>query len=119
MLDGQFTSFQMCWFSILLGFGLGLMYDIVTLPCVITKCSLWIVNVKDIIYFFVAGVCTFLFLLAVNFGQLRYFILCGEFVGWLLCHLTIGRVLLYLFQKVKGLILLFCYSEKRKSISKT
>jgi spore cortex biosynthesis protein YabQ len=43
-----------------------------------------IVFVQDVSFFLIAGVLTFLFLLDVNFGVVRFYILVGEAVGFLI-----------------------------------
>ena len=54
----------------------------------------------DLFYFFSSGVATFLFLLAANQGQMRFYLLAGELIGWCLYHLTLGQVTLFISKMV-------------------
>ncbi len=50
--------------------------------------------IQDVLYLFLAGVLTFLFLLAVNNGEIRYFVFLGELLGWMAWHNTLGKYFL-------------------------
>ena len=54
----------------------------------------------DLFYFFSSGVATFLFLLAANQGQMRFYLLAGELIGWCLYHLTLGQATLFISRLV-------------------
>ncbi len=46
---------------------------------------------QDIIYFIISGLITFLFVLKFNHGEVRFYILAGEGIGWIIYHITLGE----------------------------
>ncbi len=76
--------------SLGLGFLLGIFYDIVrTVRISFTK-SRAAVIIFDILYFLFVAVATFLFILSVNKGEIRFYFLFGEIIGWLIYYFTFG-----------------------------
>lgn len=49
--------------------------------------------IQDVLYFILSGGVTFLFVLSVNSGNSRFYILAGEGIGWIAYHITIGEVI--------------------------
>ena len=52
-----------------------------------------IVFIQDVLFFLIAGVLTFLFLLDVNFGVVRFYILFGEAIGFLILREAISPLM--------------------------
>ncbi len=76
--------------SLGLGFLLGIVYD--AFRCIrlsITKSKPAVV-IFDFLYFAVLGVTTFLFILAFNKGEVRGYIIIGEFIGLLFYYFSFG-----------------------------
>ena len=85
--DAQFSVMMM---SLGVGFVLGLFYDLVrTLRLLFTK-SKAAVFVFDLLYFAVFAFCSFLFMLAVNKGEVRLYIILGEFAGAAVYYFSFG-----------------------------
>ncbi len=76
--------------SIGLGFLLGIFYDILrTVRLTITKSNVGII-IFDVIYFIFFGFASFLFILAMNKGEVRIYIPIGEIIGWLFYYFSFG-----------------------------
>lgn len=76
--------------SIGLGFVLGILYDVLrTIRLTISRSKASIV-IFDILYFIIAGFLTFLFILAMNKGEVRLYIPAGELIGWLFYYFSFG-----------------------------
>lgn len=85
-------SEQLTIFISSLGFGflLGILYDIFrALRLSITKAK-GAVILFDIIYFLIFGFATFLFILALNKGEVRFYIIIGELIGALFYYFSLG-----------------------------
>ena len=55
--------------------------------------KLWQINLTDVLYFVLCSVLTFLFSLPFNKGSVRYFVIFGEAVGFVLYRFTLGEVM--------------------------
>lgn len=95
-LSGQLGVFLL---SGVCGAILGAFYDFLRLFRLIVYSGRRQLFFQDIFYFFICGIVTFLFALAVNFGEVRFFLLAGEGIGWLVYHLTLGA-LVYRFSSL-------------------
>lgn len=51
------------------------------------------VFVQDVLYFIISGIITFIFVLGVNSGDSRFYILAGEGIGWIIYHITLGEMI--------------------------
>lgn len=110
-VDGQWELF-LC--AGLLGVLLGAYYDGFRIIRYLTAQGKRQTFFWDLFYFFSSGVATFLFLLAVNQGQMRFYLLAGELLGWCLYHLTLGRAVMFLsVALVKALQRIFQWIKKR------
>ncbi len=90
--------------STLLGIGLGVLYDLFRILRLIIPSGKIISFVEDIIYFLLCGVISFAFLLAVNNGIVRGYLLIGEFLGAALYYFTLGKLI---YRVADKLILFF------------
>jgi spore cortex biosynthesis protein YabQ len=78
--------------SIGLGFALGILYDVLrTIRLTIWRSKASII-IFDILYFIIVGFVSFLFILAMNKGEVRLYIPLGEVIGWLFYYLSFGLV---------------------------
>lgn len=87
----QTTSFL---YAMALGAVLSLVYDIFRIIRVAFGGKKTAVFVEDLLFSLVALVLTFVFVIAFNNGELRFFVLIGELFGFVVCHYTVGRVIL-------------------------
>lgn len=74
----------------LLGAFLGVCYDLFRILRVAIPPSKTSAFLQDILFALIALVTTFLFLQSVTDGALRFFVIVGEFLGFLLYHFTLG-----------------------------
>lgn len=95
----MYNQVEIFGYSCLCGVMLGILYDIFRLIRLMSSKSKWNIFVGDIIYFALSGFCTFLFILAVNYGEIRFYIFAGEVIGWSLYHITFGE-LVYKFSSI-------------------
>lgn len=111
--------------SFLFGMLLGAFYDVFRIIRLFKTKKLIITFVCDILYFTLCGLLTFLFILYINSGLVRGYIVLGVFLGAIFFYNTIGtitiRVYGFLFQIIEFLLrplfmLIFCPIRKLKSL---
>lgn len=78
-------------YSLLFGVMLSALYDVVRIFRFMGFTKLWQIILTDILYFFVCAVLTVLFALPFNKGSVRYFVLFGEAVGFIVYRFTLGE----------------------------
>ncbi len=108
-------------FSLLFGVILSFMYDVIRVLRFIGLNKLWQIIVGDIFYFTFCAFLTVLFALPFNNGSVRYFVLFGEAVGFIVYRFTLGEYMsvfycfiIRVFRKifVKSLKILEFFSNK-------
>lgn len=108
-------------FSLLFGVILSFMYDVIRVLRFIGLNKLWQIIVGDIFYFTLCAFLTVLFALPFNNGSVRYFVLLGEAVGFIVYRFTLGEYMsvfycfiIRVFRKifVKSLKILEFFSNK-------
>lgn len=84
------NSFQVLSFarSTLLGVTLCLFYDLFRIARCTKKFSVESLFFQDIVYASLSAILTFIFLLSVTNGEVRYFVLIGALLGFLICRFT-------------------------------
>ncbi|MBE6796324.1 MAG: hypothetical protein E7533_07055 [Ruminococcaceae bacterium] len=94
--------------SLGVGFILGIFYDILrAVRLSITK------NKKacvffDILYFIVTAIASFIFILAANKGEIRFYIIAGEIIGWAFYYLSFGIAVVKFTDKLVSAFRSFC-----------
>ncbi|MCI8497620.1 MAG: hypothetical protein HFE85_05155 [Clostridiales bacterium] len=86
-ISGQTMEFLL---SAALGFGLGALYDLFRITRVILNPGRIFVFVEDVLYWIICAVVSFLFILTVNRGEIRGFLLFGELMGAVVYYCTLG-----------------------------
>lgn len=108
-------------FSLLFGVILSFMYDVIRVLRFIGLNKLWQIIVGDMFYFTLCAFLTVLFALPFNNGSVRYFVLFGEAVGFIVYRFTLGEYMsvfycfiIRVFRKifVKSLKILEFFSNK-------
>ena len=99
-------SFQLQGFviSIVAGVFLGAYYDIFRIFRTVFQSENRAVFFQDLFYMISAAFVTFLLSLGVNYGEVRFYILAGEIIGWCLYYLTVGMVTIRVFQFVSKIL---------------
>lgn len=80
--------------SLLMGAALGAVYDLFRIFRIAVPLPAGAIVAEDVIYFVFCGFMSFFLMMTVNFGQVRFFILLGELIGFLLYYLTIGALVM-------------------------
>lgn len=97
----QFTIFAA---SLGLGFLLGILYDVLrALRLSITKSRVALV-IFDVLYFVLFGIITFLFILALNKGEIRFYIIVGEMIGAVFYYISFGIAVIKITDKAVALL---------------
>ncbi|MDD3192389.1 MAG: spore cortex biosynthesis protein YabQ [Oscillospiraceae bacterium] len=86
--------------ALLLGAALGVVYDLFRIFRIAIPLPASAVVAEDVIYFVFCGFVSFFFAMTVNFGQVRFFILLGETLGFLLYYLTVGALVMKCAKKI-------------------
>ncbi|MBR2734650.1 MAG: spore cortex biosynthesis protein YabQ, partial [Clostridia bacterium] len=72
---------------------LGIFYDVFRVIRLLINPRNLSIFIEDIIYFLVSGFITFIFVLILNYGESRFYILAGETLGWILYHISLGDLI--------------------------
>lgn len=80
--------------SIAFGMGLGLLFDCFRILRLILPSPRWLVAVEDFAYCLMVVFLGGGFLLRVNQGELRSFVLVGETLGWVIWFFTFGAAMM-------------------------
>ena len=86
--------------SCILGTGLGILYDVFRIIRIAINSKNITIFMEDVIYFILSGIITFIFVLKINSGESRFYILAGEGIGWIAYHLTLGNAIYRYSEKV-------------------
>lgn len=96
-------------YSAVVGAALGMLYDVfriirvamkpspgmpATLRAVYDAIGDTVIFTEDILFSFAAALVVIVFLFHINDGQLRWFVLAGAGIGFMLYYITVGRLLL-------------------------
>ena len=76
-----------------LGFLLGIVYDLFRVVRMAFTMRRVGVFIQDVLFFLTCAAATFLFLLAVNQGEIRGFIIAGEGLGFLIYYFSFGLLI--------------------------
>lgn len=86
--------------SVVAGAFLGAYYDVFRIFRTVFQSERRAVFFQDLFYMISAAFVTFLLALGVNYGEVRFYILAGEVIGWCLYYLTVGMVTIQVFRFV-------------------
>lgn len=76
------------------GAGLGALYDVFRILRALIPTGKILIFFEDLLYWCVCGVLTFLFILGVNAGEIRGYLIVGELLGAMVYYGTIGRLIM-------------------------
>lgn len=76
------------------GFLLGVLYDVIRAIRLSFTESKTAIIIFDVLYFFLLGILSFLFILATNKGEVRFYIIFGQIIGWLFYYFSFGVVVI-------------------------
>ena len=78
----------------------GVIYDLFRIFRIAVPLPAGAVVAEDVIYFVFCSFMSFFLTMTVNFGQVRFFILLGELLGFLLYYLTLGTLVMKCAQRL-------------------
>lgn len=87
-------------YSIILGFIIGIIFDIFNNIAKIFNITSNSLIVVDIIFMLIVTLLTFIFVLSSNFGMLRWYVILGEIIGFSIYALTLMRFSKHIFNKL-------------------
>lgn len=90
--------------AILMGAVFGAVYDLFRIFRIAVPLPAGVIVAEDVIYFAFCGFMSFFLAMTVNFGQVRFFILLGELLGFLLYYLTLGVLVMKCAQQIIAFI---------------
>lgn len=96
-LKDQLNNFV---FSIVFGLVLGIVLDLFKIVIIIFKENSNKTFLRDVLYFSFIGVLSFLFIMIINMGEIRFYILAGELLGWSIYHFTLSKMVVNKASKV-------------------
>lgn len=90
--------------SLGLGFLLGILYDIMrAIRLSLTKSKIVLI-ICDILYFILFALISFLFILALNKGEIRFYIIAGEVIGAFFYYVSFGLTVIKITDKAVALL---------------
>ncbi len=90
--------------SLGLGFLLGVLYDVIRAVRLSVTRSKIVLVICDILYFILFGLISFLFILALNKGEIRFYIIVGEVIGAFFYYISLGIAVIKITDKVISLL---------------
>ena len=98
--------------SLIFGTFLSIIFDLFRIVDIISNAAIKQLFFEDVLYFFIVGILSFLFMLIVNKGNFGIFIVLGELIGFTLWHFSLGK----LFVKFSKQIII--YTKNKISLLK-
>lgn len=86
------------------GFLLGILYDVFRLVRMAFFSHKAVVFFQDVLYFTLCACLTFLFVLTMNYGEIRGYVILGEALGWIIYYYSVGAMIF----RVSGQIVKLC-----------
>ena len=77
-------------YSIAYGVALGVFYDLFRVLRLIFIPSSVSAFIQDVLFWIISGIVTFMYMFSFNDGMIRFYMLCGVFLGWILYYFTLG-----------------------------
>lgn len=90
--------------SVVFGFALGAFYDVFRILRLIIPTGTIAAFVEDTLFWLISAFSTFLFILNINSGEIRWYILLGIFAGALIYHVSIGALVVRFSKALIALI---------------
>lgn len=89
--------------SVLLGGGLGVLYEFIRVLRVLFKHGRIILNAEDFFYMLLVGFSLYTFSVQLS-GEIRYFTVFGLIMGWVLERFTVGNGVVFVLKSIIGWI---------------
>ncbi len=89
--------------SVLFGFAVGFVYDVLNVFRKVIYHYKIFIQIEDFFYWIFSALCLFFIMLQKNSGEIRFFLICGAFIGMILYFTILSR----LFLNVSDRVLIF------------
>ncbi|MBR2876627.1 MAG: spore cortex biosynthesis protein YabQ, partial [Clostridia bacterium] len=86
----QSKQLDLFFLSLGTGFFLGIIYDILRAIRLTLSGGKAIIFIFDILYFVISALATFMFFVAINKGEFRFYMIFGEILGLLFYYFSFG-----------------------------
>ncbi|BED91735.1 MAG: spore cortex biosynthesis protein YabQ [Candidatus Improbicoccus pseudotrichonymphae] len=87
-------------FSLLTGLVLSVLYVAFKVIKLFFERNNLVILIFDILYFLISSIITFVFVLIINNGHIRFYIISVILIGWLINHLTLGKIIFDFSKKI-------------------
>ncbi len=91
-IQGVAEQTQIFLLSIGFGFLLGILYDFFRTVRLIISESKGFVLFMDLLYFLVCTFLNFCYILTVDYGKIRFYVIFAEILGWLIYYFSFGAI---------------------------
>lgn len=86
--------------TVAIGVSIGFLFDIFRIFRMAIPHSRLMIQLEDTVYWIIAILFAFLVMLHKNYGEIRFFSICGMFLGSLVYFLTVSRLLLLISDRI-------------------
>ncbi len=100
--------------SALIGLALAVVYDVFRVTRILFRTGKIVMYVQDILFGIAAAFVTFLLALAVNSGEIRFYIIGGELIGMMVYFFTVGRITVRIAKWIHRICVKFSLWFKRR-----
>lgn len=99
------TQIEVFLISCVVGIALGIVYDIFRILRIIVPHNNVLTNLEDIILISAYGIFLMCFAFSLMRGQIRFFFIVGNFLGFILWFFTLGNIVIRVTNRIKEYIL--------------
>jgi hypothetical protein len=101
------TQLQTFWLSCVVGVVIGMVYDVFRIFRVIIPHNDLLLAIEDIVLMTAYGIFTICFAFALMRGQIRFFFVMGNLIGFILWYFTLGNVIIQTVKRLRSYIIKF------------
>lgn len=103
-IQGVAEQTRLFLLSIGFGFLLGILYDVFRTVRLVISDSKGFVIFMDLLYFTFCTFLNFCYLLTLDYGKIRFYIVFAELLGWLIYYFSFGAIAVRVSRFISGLI---------------
>ncbi|MBE6835236.1 MAG: hypothetical protein E7515_03175 [Ruminococcaceae bacterium] len=90
--------------SVGFGFALGIVYDVFFIIRNLISKRKWVTVVCDVIFTLFSSLMSFLLLLSVTDGQIRFYVILGELIGFFVYYFSLGVFIVKICEKITAVL---------------
>ncbi len=106
-METFFTVTEQTWlflWACLIGVGLGIVYDCFRVLRIVLRHKFVAVFIEDVLFTVFYALCLFIYMTECSRGQIRFFIIIGSLLGFIVYLLTVGSLVVTIFRSIVWLI---------------